>query len=62
MPEGFRAAAKAVVATLIPLVGILVAVGLLDVEVAAKITVELIAYSAVLGGATGAGVYVTRNR
>lgn len=62
MPESFRPVAKAVVGFLLPLITVLVAVGVLDVELANKITVEVIAVATALGVITGGGVYATRNR
>lgn len=62
MPDAFRPAAKAIVAFLVPLIALLVAVGVLDVEVANKITADLIAVATALGLLTGGAVYATRNR
>ena len=62
MPESFRPVAKAVIAFVVPLISLLVAVGVLDVEVASKITAELIAIAAALGLLTSGSVYATRNR
>ena len=61
MPDGFRPVAKAIVAFLIPLIGLLVTVGVLDVDLAHKITTELVAIAGALGLLTGGAVYATRN-
>lgn len=61
MPDGFRPAAKAIIACLVCAVGVFVALGLLDVEAGNKITVELIGLAVALGLITGGATYATRN-
>lgn len=61
MPESFRPVAKAIVAFVLPLISVLVAVGILDIDVANKVTTEVVAVAAALGLITGGGVYATRN-
>lgn len=61
MPDSARPIAKAIVALVLSVVGVLVAVGLLDVELGKKITTEVIAFAAALGIVVSGGVYGTRN-
>lgn len=62
IPESLRPVAKAVVALVVPVASVLVAVGVLDVDVANKITTEVIGLAVALGVVTSGGVYATRNR
>lgn len=61
MPESVRPIAKAVIALVVPIATVLVAVGVLDVDVANKITTDVIALAAALGLVTSGSVYATRN-
>lgn len=62
IPDSFRPVAKAIVGAIVPVAAILVAVGVLDVDVANKVTTELIALATALGLVTGGSVYATRSR
>jgi hypothetical protein len=62
IPESFRPVAKAIVGAIVPLATVLVAVGVLDVDVANKVTTDLIAIAVALGLVSGGSVYATRNR
>lgn len=54
--------AKAVVAVLVPLVGLLVVLGVVDVKTGEGVTQEILLWAAAISAATGGAVYEKANR